>query len=99
MRRLRQHSPQLAAAERAAQAEARHPLPLPTAEQQAIREAAGIRFELIGGGMDARFVDGRFPGQLVSDLVKTVEGRDYLGTLWRTASNDLRIILRTYFSD
>jgi hypothetical protein len=87
-------SPLLADAEKAAQR--MQQLPPPTAEQQTLREAAGLKFELLCGGSDVRFLDGRFPGKTVTDLVRTVEGRDYLGTLWRTAPRALRTVILSF---
>lgn len=87
-------SPLLADAEDAAKRMKQ--LPAPTAEQQTLREAAGIKFELLCGGEDVRFLDGRFPGQTASALARTVEGRDYMGTLWRTAPTALRTVIRSF---
>jgi hypothetical protein len=66
-----------------------------TAEAKELKEHAGLQFMI--EGTDAMLVTGRFPQKKISELIKTVEGRDYLGTLWRTVPSDLRNIIRTHF--
>jgi hypothetical protein len=48
---------------------------------------------------DAVFNSGIHSGKKVSDLVKTVEGRDFLGSVWKYGKRDLNSVIRKYFSD
>ena len=88
-------SPEIFAAEAAAEASR------PTQDEAYAvippKEHAGLEYTLLTDDMLLR--NGRFANQRVSDVVKTVEGRDYVGQLWRTANPEIRRVLRRFFSD
>jgi hypothetical protein len=68
-----------------------------TPEAVKIREFAGVQYQLEPDGKDAILVNGRFSNKKVSEVVTTVEGRDFLGGLWRMIPPDLQNIVRHQF--
>lgn len=61
------------------------------------REYGGLQYTLMADDLLIR--NGRFANRLVSDLVKTVEGRDYVGILWRQANAEMRHVICRFFSE
>jgi len=67
-------------------------------KKQEVRQRAGLSYVLLE--KDALLKDGRFRDKKVSELMLTVEGRDYLGgELWKIAADDLKSVIRAHFSD
>ena len=67
----------------------------PSFDAAKVKEHAGMQFVIEGN--DARFENGRFASKRVSELVKTPEGRDWLGGLWRIAHRDLQAVIKVQF--
>jgi hypothetical protein len=86
----RQQNPSVFQAEAAALVQA--PVDYDSAK---VREHAGVSFIVIDD--DAMLKNGRYSGKKVSEIVSTVEGRDFLGGLWRTASPDLQKVIKKWF--
>lgn len=61
------------------------------------REHAGLQYVLLSDDLIVK--SGRYSGQAVSVMVRTVEGRDYVGQLWKTATPEMKDVIRRYFSD
>lgn len=68
-----------------------------TPEAVQTREFAGMQFTLHQEELDATIINGRFPNKRISEIVVSVEGRDYLGGLWRTSSPELQAIIKHQF--
>jgi len=66
------------------------------AEKVQVREKAGLKYVLEDD--DLILKAGRFVDKRVSELVKTVEGRDYIGEMWENAPPEVRDVIRRYFS-
>ena len=60
------------------------------------KEHAGLQYALMSDDLLLR--NGRFANRRVSELVNTVEGRDYIGQIWKTANAEVRAVIRKYFS-
>jgi hypothetical protein len=65
-------------------------------EKVQVREKAGLKYVLEEN--DLVLKSGRFVDKRISELVKTVEGRDYVGELWENAPNEMRDVIRRFFS-
>ena len=61
------------------------------------KEHAGTRYSLLSDDLLIR--GGRFSDRRVSELVRTVEGRDFVGQLWKLANAEMRNVIRLYFSE
>lgn len=61
------------------------------------KEHSGLQYTLMDGDLLVR--NGRFAGVKASDLVHSVDGRDFLGKVWKTANAEIRDVLRPLFSD
>lgn len=61
------------------------------------KEHSGLQYTPMDGDLLVR--SGRFSGLKASDIVHTVDGRDYLGRVWKTANTEIKDILRPLFSD
>lgn len=62
-----------------------------------VKEHAGLQYTLLSNDILIR--SGRFSERLVSDLVRTVEGRDYVGQLWKLSNAEMKSVIRRYFSE
>ena len=69
----------------------------PKPEEQS--SGKGLQFVILPDGTDAKFLTGVNSGRWVSELVKTVEGRDFLGAVWKSGKRDLQNVIRRFFSD
>ena len=58
-----------------------------------------LTYVLSSDGKDAEFGSGLNSGRKVSNLVQTMEGRDWLGTVWKLGRRDLQNVIKQYFSD
>jgi len=67
------------------------------AEKPAVKRSGLVQFCLVGID-DAVLLDGRFKDKRVSELINSVEGRDYLGDIWNSSSEELRVVLRKVFA-
>jgi len=63
-----------------------------------VKKKGIVQYELIEG-TDAFLRDGRFKDQKISEIIKSVEGRDYLGEIWPICSVELQKVLRKHFSE
>ena len=59
----------------------------------------GLLYSIVPDNRDAVFGSGVYSGRKVSDIVMTVEGRDFLGTVWKYGKRDLNSVIKNYFSD
>jgi hypothetical protein len=75
--------------------EASKPQPSPSFDAAKVKEHAGVQYRL--EGIDATILNGRFQQKRVSELIKTSEGKDYLGSLWRVAHPDLQRVIKAQF--
>lgn len=62
-----------------------------------VRENGEDQYTLLADDLLMR--SGTFAGKRVSELVQTVQGRDYVGRLWRSANAEMKNVIRRYFSD
>jgi len=79
------------------QAEQAQALPTSTYDAAKLKEHAGVSYSISGN--DALIANGRFPNKKISELVKTTEGRDYLGTLWKVANSELQKVIGFQFDN
>lgn len=80
-----------------AAAEQKRPTVEASFELGPIREHGEAQYTLLSDDLLIR--NGTFAGKRVSELVLTVQGRDYVGRLWRSANTEMRNVIRRYFSD
>lgn len=61
------------------------------------KEIAGLQYSLLSN--DVCIKSGRYAGRKASELLSTVEGRDYIGQMWKIANAEIRAVLRQFFSE
>lgn len=66
-------------------------------ELGAIREHADVQYTLMSDDILIR--SGKHSGKRVSELIQTVQGRDFVGRMWRSANTEMRAVIRRYFSE
>jgi hypothetical protein len=66
-------------------------------ELGSVQDHGDVQYTLLAD--DVLLRNGEFAGKPVSELMRTVRGRDYVGRLWRTANADMRKVIRRFFSD
>lgn len=80
-----------------AAAEKRRPSAEAAFELGPIREHDDTQYTLMSD--DILIQNGTYAGKRISELVKTVAGRDYVGHMWKAANKEMRDVIRRYFSE